>query len=131
MSRRRRRRSLPRGPSGQSRRVEVWLVALGIGTLGAVAIVAIIIGGAPEPEVIDDVVIVHNPRCPHTGRVIPPQLRGRYQTRVRYDGENARYRGKTLVFDFGGPECAQYFSAEWEADADAILREHVLSDDDP
>ena len=109
------------------KRLEVWLIVLGIVTLGAGAIAAILLGGPPAPEAVGGVIFVHNPRCPLSGRVIPPELRGRFQRRVRYDGPIARYRGKTFVFDLGGSECAEQFPALWENNAEAILRAHVTS----
>lgn len=109
------------------KRLEVWSIVLGIVTLGAGAIAAILLGGPPAPEAVDGVIFVHNPRCPHSGGVIPPEVRGRFQRRVRYDGPDPRYRGKTLVFDFGAQDCAEQFPTLWEDSADAILLEHVTS----
>lgn len=94
--------------------------------IAAGGIASIVLSGPEGPEIRADVIYVNNRRCALSGRVIPPEYRGRYQQRVRYDGPIDRYRGKTLVFDLGGYECARVFPAHWDEESAAIMREHGL-----
>jgi hypothetical protein len=108
-----------------------WILLVVVASFSAVAIGVILLDGPERPEVVGDVVIVHNRRCAMNGAPIPPEALGRWTSRVLYDGPVDAYRGKTLVFNQCCPDCVDSFPALWAQDRDRIMREMGLDDSAP
>ncbi len=77
-------------------------------------------------EVQGDTVMVNNTICAYSRSPIGTELLGQYQSRVRYEGPIAAFRGKTLVFNQCCPMCVDAFGEKWEAERDQIMKFHGL-----
>lgn len=56
-----------------------------------------------------------------SGRLIPPELQGRWRVELEYDGPLDAYRDKTLVFNVGSARCAAQLPELWRTERDAIM----------
>ena len=97
----------------------------------ATVIAAILVSQPVGTEVIGDTVFINNQRCAVSGRVIPPELRGRWVESARYEGPETAYRGKRLVFNLGSAECIEGFRGRWAEDPERVMSELGLDASEP
>ena len=85
--------------------------------------------GEVAPYEIDGVVVrVNNRICAVSRTPMGEETLGQYVSRVRYDGPDPRFAGKTLEFNQCCPMCLDQFPQLWAEHRDEILRFHGLAE---
>lgn len=83
--------------------------------------------GETAPYVIEgDVVKVNNRICAVSRSPMGDETLGQHVSRVRYDGPDSRFAGKTLEFNQCCPMCLDRFPQIWAERRDEIMRYHGL-----
>lgn len=99
-----------------------------------VAVAVVVPAPPPDPqkgekapfEIQGDVVKVNNRLCAVSHSVMAENTLGQFVSRVKYDGPDARFSGKTFEFNQCCGMCIEKFPSLWAQNRDGILAFHGL-----
>lgn len=83
-------------------------------------------GEVAQYEIIGDTVYVHNRLCAVSHSPLAEDKLGKFVSKVAYQGDDPRFKGKQMVFNQCCKMCIKSFPTMWAEDPDSVLAFHGL-----